>query len=206
MPNPAVNYHFKPADGDHESPHVCEVAAEKHINRFLSIKESFTAAGKVPANVAKELKQAADEKARRKQQEEEERAAGSIPVSEETMQEITEALVALMDEIGTETKPVADANDIRMTNKIVSDFLADQADINVKNKGEIIKFANGCDIEVNENAQPGKMIKEILNVLLERFTVEEGEESDLGADADTDEHARALTDTDDEEAEEGAEQ
>ena len=35
-------YHFKPLDaGDPDSPHVCEVEKEEHVNRFLAIPEAY---------------------------------------------------------------------------------------------------------------------------------------------------------------------
>lgn len=40
-----ITYHFKPADGNFDSPHVAEVAYQPHIDRFLSIREGFKIPG-----------------------------------------------------------------------------------------------------------------------------------------------------------------
>lgn len=44
MAKPDIVYHFKPADGNHDSPHVCEVTNPDHIARFLSLPEGYKAA------------------------------------------------------------------------------------------------------------------------------------------------------------------
>jgi len=196
----ATNYHFKPVNvDDEEAPHVCEVADGAHAKRLLSIKEAYKASGKVDPTVAKELKQDADEEAAAAA--EAKRLADSmnkdvIPVSEDTQIEIVETLLDVMEAHAKEKKiTVSTADDL--TGVKAAKVLEEISGINVKSKNEIIRYAAGCEVELNKNDNPARMIKDLLNALLARHSEEE-DESDLGADADTEEHAEGLTDQTDE--------
>lgn len=207
------NYHFKPTDpADEDSPHVCEVEDSAHAKRLLSIKEAYRAAGKVDASVAKQLKEDEEEKAAAeaaRKAAEDALNANVIPVSEETQIELVQLIIKLMESFGKEKKiEVKSADDLQV--KDVSALLNDFAEINVKNKNEIAQYGKGCDVELDKNESAGRMIKDLFNALLDRYTVEDEEEnSELGSDADTEEHAEGLTANDEESDEtdsEGAEE
>jgi len=202
-----TKYHFKPADpADEDSPHECEVADPKHAERFLSIKEAYRACGKVDPSVEKALKkQQAEADELKKQQAKNNLANDVIPVSDETQIELVEQLVALMDNYAkTKGKEVKSADDLQV--KDITRLLKEFADINTNNKDVIIQYAEGCDVKLDKNDSPGRMIKDLFNALLDRHTTEEpeGGESDLGADADTEEHAQGLTNQDEEDGDDDA--
>lgn len=194
----STKYHFKPTDpADEDSPHICEVADAKHAERLLTIKEAYRASGKVDASVEKALKkkQAEDDELKKAQAKNDPATTGIIPVSEETQIELVEQVVSLMERYAkAKGKEVESADDLQV--KDVTKLLKDFAAINVNNKDVIIQYGKGCDVELDKNDAPGRMIKDLFNALLDRHTTKEpeGEQSGLGSDADTDEHAEGLTD------------
>lgn len=202
MGNPPVNYHFKPADPTVEdSPHIADVSDPRHAKRFLEIKEAYKAGGKVDASVKKQLEE--DEAAAKKAAEEQAALDGQnpdiIPVSEDTQIEITSELLALMKDLTkSDEDPVTNADHKLMTNKIVSAFFEQQTGVKPTSKRDLVRWAAGADIKIDDTKQPARIIRDLLNGLLNTFTTEEGEEGaegDLGADADSEKHAADLTDT-----------
>ena len=177
-------YNFKPTSDDPEAPHVCEVSNRKHQKTLLKIPEAYRAAkgAKPSQDVQKALKD--DEKKQTTgdpdiQNEEE---MDEIVVSEDTRIEHAAAILKLMEEAGKESPG-------DLTNKQVLDFAEDEFGINVKNKVQIHRYANGCEAKVSRRKSPANMIKDLLIHIVDQYT-EDDEPDELGADAD--DHAASL--------------